>query len=332
MSVAAGNASAMAGKKPCFRCGRQIDDWARICPFCNSDQTVRTEAAVQHETPSIELPVRRKRNPSDFFRTVPGRVAIGLGIVLLLGGTFAIGTIVYSLGSASETGEVDEAPASPAPLGARTEAVDGSPGGLVLVPTGAAVTSFEQSPQQSQPAAEGSGDEGLVESLRRDATALSAEVYARMARAERVLQQRREQEIQNQTTDPRAIKAPPAWAAGQRRPPDQPPREQAPPTGTTTQPPGEADESRAARRTPPVPVSQPIPALDSVQVSGTVRLNLTIDSSGRVREVEIVQSVPGITAKLVGAVRRWRFRPATEDGKPVQGMFPVEVSFNASDD
>lgn len=327
----------MAGKKPCFRCGRQIDDWARICPFCNSDQANRTDTAVEHETPSIEIPVKRKTNPTDFFRTVPGRVAIGLGIALLLGGTFAIGTIVYSLGSASETGDTTDRSAVPAPVGSTTESVDGAPGGLVLVPADAAVTSFEQPPAQTQTAAPGS-EPSLAETLRRDATALSAEVYARMARAERLLQQRREQEMSSQTRDPRTIEAPPAWAAGQRRPP-QPPASQQPQTTTqpsspsqTAAPPRESEESAAARRTPPVPVSQPIPSLASVERSGTVRLNLTVDSRGRVREVEIVQGVPGITAELVNAVRRWRFRPATENGKPVEGMFPVEVSFNASND
>src|SRR5579864_4373334 len=29
----------MAGRKPCVRCSRQIDAYARICPFCNWEQS-----------------------------------------------------------------------------------------------------------------------------------------------------------------------------------------------------------------------------------------------------------------------------------------------------
>ena len=333
----------MAAKKPCFRCSRKIDDWARICPFCNADQSSRAvEAAPEHEVASIELPTRRKTTPNDFFRTVPGRVVIGLGILALLGGTFAIGTVVYSLGSASDTAGTSPDQGAPPPPGAVTRAVDGAPGGLTLVPSGGAVTSFEQSAPQEQPATGTTGEP--PESMRRDATALSAEVYARMAQAERLMQQRREQELRKQAADPRSIEAPPAWAAGQRRPtqpaPQQPPTTTLPQSATKTPPqpeprepqPRDDDEARAARRTPPIPISQPIPSADSISGSGTVRLNLTVDAAGRVREVEIVQSAPGITAQLISSVRRWRFRPATEGGQPVEGIFPVEVSFNAGND
>lgn len=322
----------MAAKKPCNRCGRLIDDWARICPFCNADQAAAPEEVEHVTAATTEIPVRKKRNPGDFFRTVPGRLVLAFGVVLLLGGAFAVGMFVYSMGAPSRTGRPQQT-AGPAPITGVTEEVDGAPGGLVLVPTEAATT-FEQ----NAPPASGEDPPSAAEQFRTDATALAAEVYARLSRAERARQQQQEREReQAAAADPRTIEAPPAWAAAGRADNTPPAPQKAPPPREPAQkkPPSREEQREASardvRRTPPVPTSQPIPDVSSVSASGTVRLTLTVDERGRVREVEIVQGVPGITAKLIDSVRRWRFRPATENGRPVQGVFPVEVSFNAGD-
>ena len=346
----------MAAKKPCIRCTRSIDQWAKICPFCNTDQA-SPKTVESFESAYTTAAPKPTRTRGDFFRSVPGRIVMGLGVILLLGGTFAIGTIVYSLGKAPPpgSGEADnpENQIAGAPLPPGSDAV---PGGLTLVPGEVAQTSFGQqqvtTPQQDHTSTAGG--------LRTDATALSAEVYARMAQAERQRQalEQQQRERAMQTRDPREIEPTPAWAAGQQQAPPRPAATPQPPTTTQPAPPQPADAARAeaereqraeaarerqrereeqepeertaARRTAPVPTSQPLPDVSDVDGSGTVRLNLTVDASGRVREVEIVQGVPGITARLIESVRRWRFRPATENGQPVQGMFPVEVSFNAN--
>jgi protein TonB len=85
----------------------------------------------------------------------------------------------------------------------------------------------------------------------------------------------------------------------------------------------------AARRTDPEPISQPMPHIE-VDRQSRATLNLTIGPDGRVKEVEIVQSIAGATDKLIGAVQTWRFKPATENGVPTTGTFQVNVSFNPS--
>lgn len=344
----------MAAKKPCIRCSRSIDQWAKICPFCNTDQ-VSPQTVESFESSYIAPAPKPTRSKGDFFRSVPGRILIGLGIILLLGGTFAIGTIVYSIGKTPQSRTRSQRAELQPPVATQPGA-QAVPGGLTLVAGEAAQTSFgQQTPVAPQEQEGAPGDP-----LRTDATALSAEVYARMAQAERQRQAREQQERASQLQDPRQIEAPPAWAAGQQNQPS-PSRQNQPPDASGEQSPAarraeanrtaaaererqerqqrqererqqrEPEEQTAARRTAPVPTSQPLPDVSDIGSSGTVRLNLTVDARGRVREVEIVQGVPGITARLIESVRRWRFRPATENGKPVQGSFPVEVSFNARD-
>lgn len=344
----------MAAKKPCIRCSRSIDQWARICPFCNTDQEAPPQTLEAYESAYVAPSPKRTRTVSDFFRSVPGRVVIGLGIVALLGAAFAIGIFVYSLGAPSTTGDRPaQAQVADTGTSSQTMAADGTPGGLTLVPAGGVATSFQQ-PATAAPAPGQPQEQG---DLRTDATALSSEVYARMAQAERARQEREQQKRANQARDPREIEGGPAWAAGQQpRPAATPPATQtSPPAQPETTPPEPAparpqpetpvrnasepeprerpdrqnEPDERVPRTAPVPLSQPIPDVSDIDAAGTVRLSLTVDSSGRVKEVEIVQSVPGVTARLIDYVRRWRFRPATENGKPVQGVFPVEVSFNA---
>ena len=83
-------------------------------------------------------------------------------------------------------------------------------------------------------------------------------------------------------------------------------------------------------RTRPVPEYQPLP---DIHVSGrvTARLDLVIGADGRVKEVNLRDSIPGETAKLIAAVQSWRFKPATENGQPVSANYSVDLSFNADD-
>jgi outer membrane biosynthesis protein TonB len=56
------------------------------------------------------------------------------------------------------------------------------------------------------------------------------------------------------------------------------------------------------------------------------RLILTVGSEGRVRSINIAQSIPGEMPRLIAAVQDWRFRPAMENGHPVTSTFAVDIT------
>lgn len=61
---------------------------------------------------------------------------------------------------------------------------------------------------------------------------------------------------------------------------------------------------------------------------GTVVLWLVVGPDGRPRDVRVARTLGmGLDQKAVEAVRRWKFEPATKDGKPVAVEMNVEVSF-----
>lgn len=64
------------------------------------------------------------------------------------------------------------------------------------------------------------------------------------------------------------------------------------------------------------------------QTQGTVVLDLVVGSDGRPRDIRIVQSLPhGLSEQAVEAVRRWRFKPALKDGRPVAVAMRATVKF-----
>lgn len=90
------------------------------------------------------------------------------------------------------------------------------------------------------------------------------------------------------------------------------------------------NERHERNRTSPEPVYQPVPSIEkSLREGGTFKARLTVGADGRVREVDVLQPLSGATARLIGAIQQWRFRPATEDGRAVEGTFDTELSFNA---
>jgi TonB family protein len=62
-----------------------------------------------------------------------------------------------------------------------------------------------------------------------------------------------------------------------------------------------------------------------VYQGGTVVLRVTVGESGSVGEIEVVQPFPALTDPVVAAVRRWRFKPATLNGRPVPASTTVAV-------
>lgn len=160
---------------------------------------------------------------------------------------------------------------------------------------------------------------------RRDATALPSQEYAR------ILQNTQQQPAAPQAfqpVDPRNI----AGNVHQPQPgsprPPAPPRQRTAPAGEETR---EARDESGAGRTRPVPVSQPLPKFDHLKEGGTMSFNLTVGPDGRVRGVDVIKTVPNMTARMISALHKWRFKPATSNGQPVEGTFHVEISFNADE-
>lgn len=304
-------------QKPCVRCERLVDPFARICPFCNWDQELpppkenplASSIALEEEQAQLADQRRQRRK----------RILLTAGIAALLLATFAIGSFVSRLGRKPRTPE-EETPVavSQHPAQSPTQLTD-----LRLVPVdltstvGGSITSVPQ--QSGGPADAAAGD-------RSDATALPSQQYSELVR--RSSQQPVAQAGGADTLDPRTIVAKPIPQI--RRPAPAPAA--AATAAADGQPAGEPDredEGEQPLRTRPEPISQPLPDLN---VQGTARFRLRIGADGRVKEVEVLQAIPGATPRLISAVQQWKFKPATENGRPVEGVHLVDVSFNARND
>lgn len=64
------------------------------------------------------------------------------------------------------------------------------------------------------------------------------------------------------------------------------------------------------------------------RVEGEVLVELVVTAEGSVREPKIAKSLrPDMDASALGAVRQWKFDPATKDGVPVAVRVNVDVRF-----
>jgi TonB family protein len=69
-------------------------------------------------------------------------------------------------------------------------------------------------------------------------------------------------------------------------------------------------------------------ALLKAEQQGNVLLSGRIDRTGKVEDLRpIAASFPGLVAPAVAAVKAWKFKPATRDGKPVDIAVNVGVRF-----
>lgn len=84
---------------------------------------------------------------------------------------------------------------------------------------------------------------------------------------------------------------------------------------------------------PPVVVSNPAPTYPRAALrrreSGTVVLRVRVDPGGVPADVSLVQGSGSryLDRAASEAVRRWRFRPAMRDGRPVSGEVQVPIAF-----
>jgi protein TonB len=83
---------------------------------------------------------------------------------------------------------------------------------------------------------------------------------------------------------------------------------------------------------PPVVISRVDPVYPEVarkaRISGIVIIEAIIDKGGTVRDVKVLKGLPfGLDQAAADAVRRWRFKPGTLNGQPVDVIFNLTVNF-----
>lgn len=312
----------MSEKKPCIKCSRSIDAYAKLCVYCNWDQSVAppSQEVLDATVGAAPAYVAPKDN------RVRNRVIGIAAFVVLLVVAFSIGTFMHGFDPDEVSTLKDDKPVVTLTDGPSTP----TPGraDLQVVPANANNVVAGEAPITSAPATTTAA--GLpTEYQRNDATAATSEEYAQLAA-------RAKAERQTLGVDPRTVGGPAYGGA-----PERPRRTQqrtvagALPPGSPAAPPmasagvsGEPRRGQIMVRTRPQPEYQPIPNI-RVDRDTVARLDLTVGADGRVHDVSILNAIPGETAKLIAAVQSWRFRPATENGTPVPSHFSVDVSFHA---
>jgi TonB family protein len=292
----------MSERKPCIRCGRAIDAWAKICPYCNQDQTAPVPAEDPMSAASTYVPPQENK--------LKKRLMMAGGGVLLVIVMFAVGFgILNHKTSLAKEPEVKEETPDVAPRPNRPSS------DVTLVPTSEVPTSTAliEPPITSAPATN-SAENIPTEYQRTDATAVASDEYNQMAARDRAARKKKMDAL----VDPRSLSG---VAYNQGTPP--------PPRPMTSAAPPEPVR-RAVASTRPVPEYQPLPRI-RVSQTVTARLDLTVGADGRVKEVNLREPIPGESARLIAAIQSWRFKPATENGVPVAAPFTVDISFHANE-
>jgi protein TonB len=65
----------------------------------------------------------------------------------------------------------------------------------------------------------------------------------------------------------------------------------------------------------------------SAHIEGTVILRVIVAKDGNVKDVQVISGDPELRAAAVDAVRKWRFKPQTADGEPIEASTFVGVNF-----
>jgi protein TonB len=84
----------------------------------------------------------------------------------------------------------------------------------------------------------------------------------------------------------------------------------------------EADSAVISRVQPVYP-----PTAKQLKIQGVVELEAVVNATGDVEKVNILSGNPVLTKPAVEAVKKWKFKQFTTDGKPVGAEVPVTVSF-----
>ncbi len=86
--------------------------------------------------------------------------------------------------------------------------------------------------------------------------------------------------------------------------------------------------------TKPRPISVPQPAYNTnaraAGIEGKVRVRLTVDETGKVVDVSVIQGLGyGLDEAALAAAKEATFEPATRCGKPVRATFTISMRFTA---
>jgi TonB family protein len=137
--------------------------------------------------------------------------------------------------------------------------------------------------------------------------------------------------------DPPVVPEPATPASADPAPTQTAHAETGPPPADTSPAPvtpaGAAAPSAAPVIVPPVVIAQAIPRPTDISVPlgspQTILMDIVIDENGRVERAEIRKSVDRLyETQLVAATRGWRYRPATQNGRPVKYLRTLEVTLN----
>lgn len=83
--------------------------------------------------------------------------------------------------------------------------------------------------------------------------------------------------------------------------------------------PQEADQNLTNKAEPTVP-----PLAKAAGIGGTVSLEITISPEGRVSSVKVLSGHPMLAPAFVDAVKKWVYKPFTQDGQPITVVTKVE--------
>jgi len=64
-------------------------------------------------------------------------------------------------------------------------------------------------------------------------------------------------------------------------------------------------------------------------LSGAVQLEVTVDEEGEIDAVKTVSGHPLLASAAASAIRRWTYRSAVVNGKPVRSTTTVKLNFKA---
>ena len=65
----------------------------------------------------------------------------------------------------------------------------------------------------------------------------------------------------------------------------------------------------------------------TMHLNGDVRMDITVAEDGHVKSVANVNGAPLLASSAVEAVKKWRYTPATQDGKPVESTVEITIRF-----
>jgi TonB family protein len=92
------------------------------------------------------------------------------------------------------------------------------------------------------------------------------------------------------------------------------------------------DGDRPGCLTPPHAIYSPCPMYDDAsrkaKIEGTVRVQIIVMRDGQIKDPKVISSLSeALDQRTVDAVSKWKFEPATKDGKPAATAIAVECTF-----